>query len=124
MVHRSYVAVTAAMLGLGLLHVTLTAPIYRALTAPALWFAGTGLLLVAAATANWVVIRTKARDEGIVHGVALLNGVCGVFAGFVVWVLPAPQSFAVLLLFGAATVLPGLLRRAEPGSSHASHLQA
>lgn len=110
-----YVVVTAGFFGLGILHTALTYPIYRTLSVPALWFAGTGLLLIAVAALNWIVVRTRARDGAVVRVVTTLNASGFVFALFVLRVLPEPQTYVLLGLFGVATALPGVLRRQTGG---------
>jgi hypothetical protein len=108
-----YGTIAASFLALGALHMSLTVPIYGTLTMPALWFAGTGLLLMAVAVLNWIVIRTRAQDGPVALAVAAMNAAGLIFAGLVLRVLPEPQTYLLLGLFAAATGMPGLLRRAR-----------
>jgi hypothetical protein len=113
-VRRIYIFVVAGFFGLGLLHTALTYPLYAALSAPALWFAGTGLLLVAIAALNWIVLRMQARDSAIARVVTAVNAAGLVLALLVLRVVPEPPTYVLLVLFAIAVILPGALRRRPP----------
>ncbi len=95
---------------LGVLHLTLTLPIYRRLSLEALWFAGSGLAVVCCGLINVVALRSSAPSTRWAVVTANLL-IAGFFAA--AWpLLPSPQvavGFVVFIIlaayFGLITVL-------------------
>ncbi len=82
---------------LGVLHVTLTLPIYGRLSLEALWFAGSGLAVVCCALMNVVALKTGSpSSRWAAVGADLL--IAGFFAA--AWpLLPGPQVAAGFIIF-------------------------
>ena len=87
---------TAGLL-LGVLHVTLTLPVYGRLSLEALWFAGSGLAVICCALMNVVALTTSApSSRWAAVGADLL--IAGFFAA--AWpLLPGPQVAAGFIIF-------------------------
>ena len=82
---------------LGVLHVTLTLPIYGRLSLEALWFAGSGLAVVCCALMNVVALRSSALSNRWAVVVANLLIVCFFAAAWPL--LPGPQVAAGFMIF-------------------------
>lgn len=87
---------------LGVLHLTLTLPIYGRLSLEALWFAGSGLAVVCCALMNLVALRSSAPPARLAVVIANLL-IAGFFAA--AWpLLPSPQvavGFTIFTLMAA-----------------------
>ena len=87
------------LIGLGGVHTLVTVPFYGQLTPEAVWFAGTGLMMVFLGLLNLIARRTA--DPGarrLCQAADLLGLLFGVLS---VLAVPEPQAFAGLgLLFG------------------------
>ncbi|HEX6037756.1 hypothetical protein [Longimicrobium sp.] len=101
MVASLWKACAWALVGLGGVHTLLTVPFYGQLTPEAVWFAGTGLMMVLLGLLNLIGRRTA--DPGArrlcqaADMLGLLFGMLSVLA------VPEPQAFVGLgLLFGLA----------------------
>lgn len=94
---------------LGLLHAALTIPNYGSLTVDALWFAGSGLMLVSAGLLNLAVLRARGGDRGMAWATAAVDVMGGALAVASVMVIREPQTYALVALFVAALV--GVLGR-------------
>ena len=82
---------------LGVLHLTVTLPIYGRLSLEALWFAGSGLAVVCCALMNVVALRSSAPSSRWAVVIANLL-IAGFFAA--AWpLLPSPQVAAGLIIF-------------------------
>ncbi|MBI4410715.1 MAG: hypothetical protein HY561_13475, partial [Gemmatimonadetes bacterium] len=122
-IENIYRVVVALMFALGLLHTGLALVVYDHLTAGALWFAGTGLLIMIMAVLNWLVLRTGARDSAVNRIAAAANLVVAAFAGIASLLIQEPQAYALLALFVAGALLPDRLRQAallERGGANAA----
>lgn len=91
-----WLAVSLGLL-LGVLHLTLTLPIYGRLSLEALWFAGSGLGVVCCALLNVVAMRTSTRLTRWAVVIANLL-IAGFFAA--AWpLLPGLQVAAGFMIF-------------------------
>lgn len=82
---------------LGVLHLTLTLPIYGRLSPEALWFAGSGLAVICCALLNIVALRSTAPLSRWAIVIANLL-IAGFFAA--AWpLLPSPQVAAGFIIF-------------------------
>lgn len=92
---------------LGLLHLTLTLPIYGRLSLEALWFAGSGLAVVCAALMNIVALRSRPPlTRWAVVTANLL--IAGFFAA--AWpLLPSPQVAVGFVIFIVLAACFGLI---------------
>lgn len=82
---------------LGLVHIALTPLVYSDWTIEALWFAGSGLAIVVAATANFV--RFQSSGVGSRWLVTAINLAMGCFFAAAWLVLPGPQVILGGVLF-------------------------
>lgn len=101
MLRRLHWAAAIAALLLGLAHVAYTGRLHQALTLDALWFAGTGLALIAIALLNITALRAEGRAS---PGLVLAGNLAT--TGFLVllWTVhQAPQVMAGLVLFVVLT---------------------
>ena len=63
----------SALVVLGILHMALTIPSYGALTVDALWFAGSGLMLVSTGLLNLAVLRGRNGGGWLVWATAAVD---------------------------------------------------
>jgi len=94
---------------LGLAHLALAWPLYQRMTLDGLWFVGSGLAIIMAATVNVVALRTGSGEARW-----LVAGVNATMAGFfcLAWsLLKEPQVLVGLALFvvmsGSALTMRG-----------------
>ena len=101
MLRRLHWTAAIAALLLGGVHVAYTARLHHDLTLDALWFAGTGLALIAIALLNITALRAEGRGSpGLVLAANLVT--TGFFA--LIWTVhEAPQVMAGLVLFVVLT---------------------
>jgi hypothetical protein len=66
---------SALLVLIGLLHISMTAQNYQSGSAEALWFIGSGMLLIASGIYSFTAIRTCERDALIGAGLVSIGGV-------------------------------------------------
>jgi len=94
-------AIASVLLGLG--HTALTLPMYRQLTLPALWFAGSGLAMVVCGLMNLLALRARSTD-GLARWLPVFSNACLTAFGLLLWpLLPAPQVAVAIALFAGST---------------------
>jgi hypothetical protein len=88
------------LIGLGILHTSLTPLFYSGFTVDALWFAGTGLGILFLGSFNLAILRAH-----VLRTLCLIANLIGsVYGILIVIVLPEPQAFLALLAFLGATI--------------------
>lgn len=92
-------AMVLAMIGglLGLVHIAFTPLVYADWTIEALWFVGSGLAILVAATANFVGFESRRMGSQWILAAMNLAMVCFFAAAWLV--LPGPQVIVGGLLF-------------------------
>lgn len=89
-----------ALIGLGILHTSLTPLFYSAFDIDALWFAGTGLGILFLGLFNLAVLKAS-----VSFNLCLIANLIGsVYGVLIVIVLPEPQAFLALLAFLGGTL--------------------
>ncbi|MFN3670035.1 MAG: hypothetical protein ACK4VY_12055 [Brevundimonas sp.] len=88
---------TSLGLLLGVLHLTLTLPMYGRLSLEALWFAGSGLAVVCCALMNIVALRSRAPSGR--WAVVIANLLIAAFFAAAWPLLPSPQVAAGFTIF-------------------------
>lgn len=94
-----------AIVLMGALHLALIPTVGSGSDASALWFAGSGLFLVAAGLLNLAAARAGGSDPFLVYSTAALD-LLGV--GVALWairVAGGPPPYLLVVLFGSAAVL-------------------
>lgn len=88
------------LIGLGILHASLTPLFYSGFNIDALWFAGTGLGILFLGLFNLATLRAH-----LSRNLCLIANVIGSAYGIlIVIILPEPQAFLALLAFLGSTI--------------------
>jgi len=94
-------AIASVLLGLG--HTGLTLPMYRQLSLPALWFAGSGLAMMVGGLMNLLALRARS-DDRLARWLPVLSNAGLTGFALVAWsLLPAPQVAVAIALFAGST---------------------
>ena len=111
MIRQIHSGLATLALILGILHLSLVIPIYGSISLDALWFAGSGLAVIAVALMNLMARSNEASDRGII--LALGNAMMTGFFGLAWTVLKEPQVVIGFVVFLALTGLTLFFRRKE-----------
>lgn len=96
------------MIALGLIHILFTFHDYDEFSMGALWFASAGVAIILAGFLNIVLLRDVSKDKLVRLLCILTNFIFVVMFGAVLFLMPQPQVFFGVALFGFATVLASL----------------
>jgi hypothetical protein len=96
--------VTVALLLLGVIHLGITPSLADGLDAAGLWFAGSGLFLIAASALNLAVIRTAREDRLIAYAAVGINTLGVVMALWAISAVGGPPPYVLFVVFGVAAV--------------------
>ena len=115
---RVYQVAIYGVILLGVVHSALTPSAYPGLTPETLWFAGTGLMLIALGALN-AQVRATADRKGAAAA-AIVNVLALLLALLASYVIREPQAFLLVLLLGSCFL--GSLRamRARPTGNRVS----
>src|SRR5215213_9306681 len=97
-------AAAILIVALGVLHTVVTFFEYDRLTMNAVWFAGTGIAIILAGFLNVALIRDAGKDS-LVSAMCIVTNLL-FFLGFggATFMLPQPQVFIGVAIFGIATI--------------------
>jgi hypothetical protein len=97
--------VTGLMIALGLIHILFTFHDYDEFSMRALWFASAGVAIILAGFLNLVLLRDVGKDKLVWFLGILTNFIFVVMFGAVLFLMPQPQVFVGVALFGTGAVL-------------------
>ncbi|MEO7539862.1 MAG: hypothetical protein ABIV21_07530 [Pyrinomonadaceae bacterium] len=97
--------VTALIIALGLLHTAVTFLQNDRFDIDAVWFASAGIAMILAGFLNVVLLRQRVSDRLIFALVLIANITFAVLFAVVSFILPQPQVYFGIALFGAASAL-------------------
>ena len=97
--------VTGLLIALGLIHILFTFHDYDEFSMRALWFASAGVAIILAGFLNIVLLRDVGKDQLIKLLCVLTNLIFVVMFFAVLFLMPQPQVFVGVALFGIAAVL-------------------
>lgn len=97
MTRKAMWLLTSLGLLLGVLHLTLTLPMYGRLSLEALWFAGSGLAVICCALMNIVALRSRAPSGR--WAIVIANLLIAAFFAAAWPLLPSPQVAAGFIIF-------------------------
>ena len=97
--------ITGLMIALGLLHILFTFHDYDEFSMRALWFASAGVAIILAGFLNLVLLRDVGKDKLVRSLGILTNLIFVVMFGAVLFLMPQPQAFVGVALFGIAAIL-------------------
>ena len=100
--------ITGLMIALGLTHILFTFHDYDEFSMRALWFASAGVAIILAGFLNIVLLRDVGKDKLVKLLCVLTNLIFVVMFGAVLFLMPQPQVFVGVALFGFATVIASL----------------
>lgn len=95
---------SAIIIALGVLHVSVTFYDYDSFSLRALWFAGAGVAIILAGFLNVILLRDVGKDRVVWLLCLLTNLIFAVMFVLALLVLPQPQVFVGAGLFIAATL--------------------
>ncbi len=102
--------ITGFIIALGLLHLAFTFNDYDHFTLDAVWFASAGIAMILAGFLNIVVIRDGGKDTVVWVLCLIANAIFAVLFAVVSFILPQPQVYFGILLFGTSAFLSVLAR--------------
>lgn len=105
MLRATHKIVTGLMIALGSLHILFTFYDYDEFSMRALWFASAGVAIILAGFLNIVLLRDTGKDKIVRLLGVLTNFIFVVMFGAVLFLMPQPQVFIGVGLFGIATIL-------------------
>lgn len=97
--------VTGLLIALGLIHILFTFHDYDEFSMRALWFASAGVAIILAGFLNIVLLRDVGKDQLVKLLCVLTNLIFVVMFFAVLFLMPQPQVFVGVALFGIAAVL-------------------
>jgi len=103
--------ITGLIIALGLLHILFTFHDYDKFSLQALWFASAGVAIILAGFLNLVLLRDVGKDKIVRLLCILTNFIFVVMFGAVLFLMPQPQVFFGVALFGVATILALIISR-------------
>lgn len=108
MLRTTHQNITGLMIALGLLHILFTFHDYDEFSLRALWFAaGAGVAIVLAGFLNLVLLRDVSKNKIVRLFCILTNFIFVVMFGAVLFLMPQPQVFFGVALFGTAMLYFG-----------------
>ncbi|MEJ7863030.1 MAG: hypothetical protein WKF90_15485 [Pyrinomonadaceae bacterium] len=105
MLRTAHKIITGLMIALGLLHILFTFHDYDEFSMRALWFASAGVAIILAGFLNLVLLRDVGKDKIVRLLCILTNLIFVVMFGAVLFLMPQPQVFVGVALFGSAAIL-------------------
>lgn len=104
MLKTAHKILSAIIIALGVLHVSVTFYDYDSFSLRALWFAGAGVAIILAGFLNVILLRDVGKDRVVWLLCLLTNLIFAVMFVLALLVLPQPQVFVGAGLFIAATL--------------------
>lgn len=105
MLRTTHKIITGLMIALGLTHILFTFHDYDEFSMRALWFASAGVAIILAGFLNIVLLRDVGKDKLVRLLGILTNLIFVVMFGAVLFLMPQPQVFIGVALFGIAAIL-------------------
>ena len=97
--------ISGFVIALGLLHLAFTFHDYDHFSLDAVWFASAGIAMILAGFLNIAVIRDGGKDKVIWVLCLIANAIFAVLFAVVSFILPQPQVYFGIILFGVAGIL-------------------
>jgi uncharacterized membrane protein len=110
MLRTLHTIVSYLLVGLGVVHTSMTPVFYGRLSQGALWFAGSGLAMIFVGFLNVIFSRNEGRDKIVRVMCYVANLLTVIFGGMIVTVDSEPQVFFGMLLIISMTVTAFLLK--------------
>ena len=101
---------TGFVIALGIVHLGFTFHDYDHFSLNAAWFASAGIAMILAGFLNIAVMRDGGKDKVVLALGLIANATLAILFAVVSFILPQPQVYFGILLFGVTAILTFLVK--------------